>query len=51
MISGARRYFLQKFVASKTVAPEFLKKTTYPDAEFASIQVFMRRYVREVGVR
>lgn len=51
MIRGAERYFLQKFIPSNILNPQFLKKTTYSDDEFKSIKTIMEQYVKECSIR
>lgn len=50
-IRGAKRYFLQKFVPTKTLNPAFLRKTTYSDAEFEEMRTMMGEYVRTCDIR
>lgn len=50
-IRGAKRYFLQRFVPTKTLNPAFLRKTTYTDAEFEEMRTMMGTYVRECNIR
>ena len=50
-IKGANTYYLQKFIPSKILNPQFLKKVTYSDEEFASIQRMMEKYVSFCGIR
>ncbi len=50
-IRGARRYFLQKFVPTKLLNPQFLKKVTYSDAEFEAFRKKMNTYVTYCGIR
>jgi pyruvate formate lyase activating enzyme len=50
-IKGATTYYLQKFVPSKILNPQFLKKVTYSDEEFASIQIMMEKYISFCGIR
>ncbi len=50
-IQGAKRYYLQKFVPTKILNPQFRKKTTYDDEEFAALQAAMNRYVNYCGIR
>lgn len=50
-ISGAKTYYLQKFVPTKTLNPAFLRKTTFSDAEFDEMRDIMREYVQDVGIR
>ena len=50
-ISGAKRYFLQKFVSTKTLNPKFAKKSTYKDEDFIKMKTLMERYVDFCGIR
>ena len=50
-IRGAERYFLQKFVPTKILNPQFRKKVTYSDDEFRSFQEIMKSYVTYCGIR
>jgi pyruvate formate lyase activating enzyme len=50
-IKGATNYYLQKFVPTKILNPQFLKKVTYNDEEFARIQTMMGQYVSFCGIR
>lgn len=50
-IKGAANYYLQKFVPTKILNPQFLKKVTYDDEEFARIQTMMGQYVSFCGIR
>lgn len=50
-IRGAKRYYLQKFVPTKILNPQFLRKTTYNDEEFAAMQAAMSQYVDHCGIR
>ena len=50
-ISGATTYYLQKFVPTKILNPQFLRKVTYSNEEFTSIQTMMGQYVSICGVR
>jgi len=51
LIKGARLYVLQKFVASKTVEPEFLNEESYSDEEFEEFRKMMLNYVKECILR
>ncbi len=51
LIKGAKRYFLQKFIPSKTLDKSFMNKTTYSDDEFAELRKVMLEYVDECEVR
>lgn len=50
-IHGARRYYLQKFVPTRILNPQFKKKVTYSDEEFRSFQKIMNTYVIHCGIR
>src|SRR3989344_428185 len=50
-IKGAQRYFLQKFIPTKILNPQFIKKTTYSDAEFENFQKKLQLYVNYCGIR
>ncbi len=50
-IKGAQRYFLQKFVPTKILNPQFLRKVTYMDDDFVSFQKIMNTYVTHCGIR
>ncbi|MCF7843318.1 anaerobic ribonucleoside-triphosphate reductase activating protein [Candidatus Gracilibacteria bacterium] len=51
-IKGAKRYYLQKFIPSKILNPQFLKKTTYNDEEFSALQKNLeKKYVEFCGIR
>ncbi|OGG61981.1 anaerobic ribonucleoside-triphosphate reductase activating protein [Candidatus Kaiserbacteria bacterium RIFCSPHIGHO2_02_FULL_49_34] len=50
-IEGAKIYNLQKFVPTKTLNPQFLRKTTYTDEEFLEFQKTCARYVTFCGIR
>ena len=50
-ISGAKRYFLQKFVSTKTLNPKFAKKSTYKDEDFIKMKTLMEKYVDFCGIR
>ena len=50
-IKGAKRYYLQKFVSTKILNPQFRKKTTYSDAEFNGFKKELKRYVNYCGIR
>ena len=50
-IQGAERYYLQKFVPSKTLNPAFLRKTTFSDEELELMRNNMQKYVKECIIR
>jgi len=51
MIKGANKYYLQKFVPTKTLNESFMTQATYSDEEFAEIIEGLNKYVRDVFVR
>ncbi len=50
-IRGAKRYYLQKFIPTKLLNPQFRKKATYNDEELAALQAAAARYVDYCGIR
>lgn len=50
-IRGAKKYYLQKFIQSKILNPQFLRKTTYSDKELLELQKKMNNYVQYCGIR
>ena len=51
LINGAEKYYLQKFVPSKTLDPKMMTETTYTDAEIKEITGILKPYVKYVSVR
>lgn len=51
LISGAKRYYLQKFQASKTLDESFMNAQTYSDEEFSEIAADLKEKIRQVYVR
>ena len=51
LIKGARKYFLQKFVPSKTLDESFMNYSTYSDEEFAKIKEILSPCVQKVEIR
>ncbi len=51
LISGAKRYVLQKFVPTKTLDKKFLKEKTYPDNELENIKIRLEKEIPSVIVR
>jgi pyruvate formate lyase activating enzyme len=51
LISGAKRYALQKFVPAKTLDKKILKEKTYPDDELESIKIRLEKEIPSVIVR
>ncbi|MDH5442363.1 MAG: anaerobic ribonucleoside-triphosphate reductase activating protein [Candidatus Nomurabacteria bacterium] len=50
-ISGAKNYYLQKFVSVKILNPQFKKKVTYTDEEFSELRELAEKYVENCYVR
>lgn len=50
-IKGATTYYLQKFIPTKILNPQFLKKVTYSNEEFAVLKTMMEQYVSFCGIR
>lgn len=50
-IRGAEKYYLQKFIQSKILNPQFLRKTSYSDEELEKLQKKMSNYVQYCGIR
>ena len=50
-IAGAKRYYLQKFVPTKTNDLAYLKETTYSDEEFEELRTKIAPKVKICGVR
>jgi len=51
MIQGADKYYLQRFVPTKTLNESFLNETTYSDEEFAPIIATLQKYIELVELR
>ena len=52
MIKGAKIYYLQRFIPSKTLDPSFLNKKTYEDEDLLQLaKVIMPHYVQSCYVR
>jgi len=50
-IKGAKKYFLQKFISTKLLNPQFQKKVTYSDEEFEEFKKIISKYVSYCGIR
>ena len=51
LIRGARMYFLQKFIPTKTLDPNFLKETTYSSEELESLRKIISGFVERCEIR
>ncbi len=51
LINGARRYYLQKFIPSKTLDKSFMSEASYTDAEFQEIISYLRKKIHLVEYR
>jgi len=50
-IKGAKRYYLQKFIPTKLLNPQFRKKVSYDDRELEQFKTTLSAYVRYCGIR
>lgn len=50
-VKGAAQYYLQKFVPTKILNPQFKRKVTYTDEEFEALQARAGRHVAFCGIR
>ncbi len=50
-IKGAKKYFLQKFIPTKILNPQFRKKVSFDDDEMREIQKKMSKYVVTCSIR
>ncbi len=51
LIKGAKNYYLQKFIITKTIDKKFMQETGYNDKEMNSIKKIMRKYVKNCYIR
>lgn len=51
LIKGAKRYYLQKFVPSKTLDEKMMSETTYSTEDFEKIKKILTKYVEYVKLR
>lgn len=51
LIEGAEKYYLQKFVPSKTLDPKMMGEKTYTDKEFEDIINILNQKIKHVAVR
>lgn len=51
LIKGAKKYYLQKFVPSKTLNKTFMNQTTYTDEEFIQIIKTLKKNIINVELR
>lgn len=50
-IAGAKKYYLQKFIPTKLLNPQFRKKVTYDDEELKRLQSLLNKRVQYCGIR
>ena len=50
-IHGAKAYYLQRFIPTKILNPQFRRKTTYNDEELLALQDELRIHVHHCGIR
>lgn len=51
LINGAKKYYLQKFVPSKTLDEKLMNEKTYSDLEFVNIKILLNNYINNVIIR
>lgn len=51
LIKGAKKYFLQRFIPSKTNSPEFLDKKSFPDEALNDLVEDLQEFVDLVAIR
>lgn len=51
MIKGSGKYYLQKFVPTKTLNRFYMNQTTYSDEEFEPIVVSLKKQIKKVEIR
>lgn len=51
LIKGAKNYYLQKFIPSKTLDENFLNEKTYSDGDFEELKKIMLDYVDNCEIR
>lgn len=51
LINGAKKYYLQKFVPSKTLDEKLMNEKTYSDLEFENIKILLNNYINNVIIR
>jgi pyruvate formate lyase activating enzyme len=50
-IEGAEKFYLQKFIPTKVLNPQFIKKVTYSDEEYKIFQFKLQQHVKYCGIR
>lgn len=50
-VQGAKRYYLQKFIPTKTNDPSYLNKHTFTDEEFEELREIIAEHVEMCGIR
>lgn len=50
-IKGAKNYYLQEFIPSKTLNPEFLNEKSYSKEDFEEIKNLLNQYIKNVYLR
>lgn len=51
LIKNAKKYYLQRFLPTKTLNKYFLNETTYSDEEFVLIIETLKKYIKNVDLR
>lgn len=50
-VRGAKNYYLQKFVPTKILNPQFRRRVTYSDDELSALQAKLKNHVQHCGIR
>lgn len=51
IIKGCKKYYLQRFIPTKTIDKSFLEQTTYSDEDFVPILKSLKKYIQQVELR
>lgn len=51
LLQGAQKYYLQRFLPTKTLDESFLTQETYSDEEFTPIVDLLKKYIKSVVLR
>lgn len=51
MIKDCNKYYLQRFMPTKTLDESFLEQTTYSDEEFLLILSTLKKYIKQIELR
>ena len=51
LIAGCQKYYIQRFLPTKTLEKEFMTESTYTDDEFVNIIQILKKYIQTVELR